>query len=232
MSQDDAHQQLEDALLGPGDLASALDAIRRGADVRAPFFDGSGVGSAPLTWAVSKSLGPEGSVRCVQAMLAAGATVASEPWEQWGTSVHRAAEYGYVEALRLLLGADGKGALGRFDELSRTPLIRAVVGGSVAAAEMLIAAGADVNASDEPRIGNPPIRWATEEHNEEMVTLLLRAGADPTKPGWMQHSALDVARGWKASRKPELVHIFELLDLVARRPEARHSLKSPAPRRH
>ena len=88
MSQDDAHQQLEDALLGPGDLASALDAIRRGADGRAPFSDGS----APLTWAVSKSLGPAGSVGCVQAMLAAGATVASEPWEQWGTSVHRAAE--------------------------------------------------------------------------------------------------------------------------------------------
>jgi ankyrin repeat protein len=227
MSQDDAHQQLEDALLGPGDLASALDAIRRGADGRAPFSDGS----APLTWAVSKSLGPAGSVGCVQAMLAAGATVASEPWEQWGTSVHRAAEYGFVEALRLLLEADGKIALGRFDELSRTPLIRAVVGGSITAAEMLIAAGADVNASDEPRIGNPAIRWATEEHNEEMVAVLLRAGADPTKPGWMQLSALDVAKGWKTSRKPELVRIFELLDLVARRPEARRSLGNPAAKR-
>lgn len=227
MSRDDAHQQLEEALLGSGDLAAVLDAIRRGADVCAPFFDGS----APLTWAVSKSFGPDGSAQCVQAMLAARATVATEPCEQWGTSVHRAAELGYLEALRLLLDANGRVALGRFDDQSRSPLIFAIVGGSVSAAEMLIAAGADVNASDEPRVGNPPIRWATSEQNEEMVRLLLRAGADPTKPGWMQLSALDVAKGWKSSRKPELVRVFELLDLVARRPEARRTLGDPAAKR-
>lgn len=216
----DAHKQLEESLLGTADLDAALDAIRRGTDVRVPFFDGS----VPLTWAVSEAFGPDGSARCVRAVLDAGATVAAEPWEQWGTSVHKAAELGYVEALRLLLSADGRAALHRFDDLSRSPLILAIIGGSEAAAEMLIAAGADVNATDEPRIGNPPIRWATEQQNEQMVTLLLRAGGDPTKPGWMQLSALDVAKAWRNSRKPELVRIFELLDLVARQPEARHRL--------
>jgi ankyrin repeat protein len=216
---EDAHQQLEDSLLRPGDVAAALDAIRRGADVRQPFLDGS----APLTWAVSGSLGPEGSARCVRAMLDAGATVADEPWKEWGTSVHRAAELGYTDALKLLLEADGKAALERFDELSQSPLIRAIEGGSIAAVEMLLEAGADVNGTDEPRIGNPPLRWATEARNEKMIEVLLAAGADPLKPGWMQLSAFHIAQGWKDSRTPELVRIFELLDRVTRHPEARHS---------
>lgn len=229
MSENDPSQRLEDALLGPGDLASALDAIRAGADVLAPFSDGS----VPLTWAVSRSLGPEGSARCARALLDAGATVTAEPWETWGTSVHRAAELGFVNVLGILLKSDGKVALDRFDELSRTPLICAIVARSVEAAQLLIDAGADVNATDEPRIGNPPIRWATENRDEAMVRFLLHAGADPLKPGWMQLSALDAARPWKDSRRhPELARIFELLDRVARRPDARHSLlRSPGKRR-
>ena len=51
-----------------------------------------------------------------------------------------------------------------------------------------------------------------------MVQLLVRHGADPTIPGWMQLSALDRARDWAAgSPAPELREIFELLDAEAKR---------------
>jgi hypothetical protein len=66
-----------------------------------------------------------------------------------------------------------------------------------------------------------------------MVRLLLQSGADPTKPGWMQLSALQVASEWKdSSRHPELKRIFEMLDRVARKPSARRDLEKRARRRH
>ena len=221
MTTTDPTQQLEDALFEASDLARALDAVSRGADVGAQFVDGS----VPLTRSVLEVFGSEGSARCVRALLDKGARVADETSETWGTSVHHAAELGYVDALAALLAADGKAALQRFDELSRSPLICAVTGKRIEAAQLLLDAGADINASDEPRIGNPPVRWAAENGDEAMVRFLLHAGANPLKPGWMQASALDIAKPWKEStRHPELKRIFEMLDLVARKPESRHGL--------
>jgi ankyrin repeat protein len=199
--------QLEQALLGPGKLEDVLAALEAGADVHRPFFDGT----LALTWAISERFGPQGSAHCARAILGAGASVGEERGDE--TSVHRAAELGYAEALDVLLAADGAAAFGRFDSLGRSPLICAVMSRSREAALRLLEAGADPDASDEPRAGNPPLCWAAEARDERLVRDLLERGANPRKPGWMGLSALDRARAWRDStRHPELKAIFELLE--------------------
>lgn len=220
-----ANSKLQSALLESADIDGAIDALRQGAEVRARFFDGS----VPLTWAVSGSFGPEGSARLVRSLLKHGARVEDETLEFYQTkvetSVHRAAGLGYLDALSELLSADGRVALERYDSTDRSPLICAVVGGSIPTAQLLLDAGARVDASNEARAGNSALRWATEEKSEEMVRFLLAAGANPLKPGWMQISALQVAAKWKDStRHPELRRIHDLLDRVARNPGSRHEL--------
>jgi len=76
----------------------------------------------------------------------------------------------------------------------------------------------DVDASDSEKVGNTALIHAVQNRNVPMVQLLVRHGADPTIPGWMQLSALDRARDWAAgSPAPELREIFELLDAEAKR---------------
>lgn len=202
----DATEQLQDALLGTGDVDAALAAIAAGADLRRIETSSGGIYTA-LTWAVGSGLGAEGSLRLVRALIAAGMTVAEEHPSDGLTSLHRAAEEGFVQVIEALLGAGGKSALGSFDYINRTPLICAVQKGHLEAARVLIDAGSDVNAHDEARAGDPALRRAIDEQNVEMVELLLRSGADPTVPGWMQVNCrarrIEVARLAQASLAPD-----------------------------
>lgn len=216
----DATEQLRDALLGTGDVDAALAAIAAGADLRR-IQDPAGRIYTALTWAVSSALGAEGSLRLVRALIAAGMTVAEEHPSDGLTSLHRAAEEGFVQVIEALLGAGGRGALGSFDFINRTPLICAVHKGHLEAAQVLIDAGSDVNAHDELRIGDPALRWAINEKNVEMIELLLRAGADPTVPGWMQITAVHDASNWRDSRKPHLRQIADLIDAAVKNPRPR-----------
>ncbi len=70
-----ATEQLREALLGGGDVDAALAAIAAGADLRR-IEDPAGEVYTALTWAVGGALGPEGSLRLVRALIAAGMTVA------------------------------------------------------------------------------------------------------------------------------------------------------------
>lgn len=213
----DPTRQLGEALIDRGDAGAALEAIGRGADLAA-VEDLTGERVSPLTWAVGEGLGPEGSLRVVRALLAGGLGVAGERPEDGATSVHRAAQLGYDEVLAALLAADGRVALTAYDYLSRSPLIFAVQAGHLAAAQLLLDAGADPDGHDAARVGHPPLRWAVGERNEEMVRLLLRAGADPGLGGPLQGSALDQAAAWKHSRHPRLRGIYQALEAVARDP--------------
>ena len=71
------------------------------------------------------------------------------------------------------------------------PLYFAAIGGSRAAAEMLIAAGADVNARAEAA---SPIHGAVMGGSAEMVRLLLQHGADPSTPDYGGRDAPTLAR--------------------------------------
>ena len=66
--------------------------------------------------------------------------------------------------------------------------------GHVQTAKMLLSRGASVDARDEPNVGNPPLSDAVTNGDEEMVRLLLAAGADPDIPGWMTLSPVDHAQ--------------------------------------
>jgi ankyrin repeat protein len=65
----------------------------------------------------------------------------------------------------------------RDEEDGRTPLMSAVLGGSIGLVGLLLEAGADVNARDHR--GFTALHFAAEEQLPEMVRLLLSKGANP-----------------------------------------------------
>ncbi len=67
--------------------------------------------------------------------------------------------------------------LERRDKSGFTALGRAAIGGQVEIAQMLLAAGVDVDGR-ESRLGRTPLHYAVVNDNQEMVSLLLEAGAD------------------------------------------------------
>jgi ankyrin repeat protein len=138
-------------------------------------------------WATRK-----GRLDLVEPLRAAGASVAAEP-DHEQTSLHAAAEEGFLEVLKRLLEADGINALNRFDYISRTPLMCAVEADQLLAAQILISAGADVNAFDEENIGNTALHCAVFSGTCKAVELLLNAGANPNISGWMGITAMDKA---------------------------------------
>ena len=126
--------------------------------------------------------------------------------------LHQAAADGNVDELKRLLQSDHRQFLNTFDELSLTPLMRAAMGDHLAAVELLIAAGANVNAQDDQRIGNTAINEVAGDGSFVIIEVLLNAGANPTIRGWMQLNALDRARS--RSRNPA---IYAMLETAAKK---------------
>ena len=121
--------------------------------------------------------------------------------------LHQAASEGNLEEIKRLLQTEHLILINVFDEMSHTPLMRAAIGGHVAAVKLLLAAGADVNAHDHSRIGNTAINEIAGDGSFEMIEVLLEAGADPTIRGWMNLNALDRARN--RSRSPAIYAMLE-----------------------
>jgi ankyrin repeat protein len=101
-----------------------------------------------------------------------------------------------------------------FDDLSWTPLHHAARKEYLAVVRHLIAAGADVNAHEEERIGDTVLKHVAQTCSLELARILLDAGADPTVPGWMQLTALDKSVTRKRFEGPE---VHRLLVDAARR---------------
>jgi ankyrin repeat protein len=120
--------------------------------------------------------------------------------------LHFAARDGNVEKVRELLsvGYDPNA----FDELSKTPLHYAAEREHIAVMNVLIEAGADVNAHELAKIGNTPLREVAEQCSYEVAKVLIDACADPTIPGWMQITALDLS---KKRLKSEGKRVYALL---------------------
>ena len=191
------------------DIDLVRQALAEGTDPNRPdASDSSDFGTTELYWAVSG-----GEVEIVRLLLNAGARVAAEAQAE-SSSLHAAVEDVNLPMVSLLLDHDGSAALDWFDYVDRTPLIIAVEAGSVPIARRLIEAGADVNAHNEPRIGDTALHTAAANGTLGMVDLLLRAGADPTLKGWMWLTPLDSARGRKRGDGPR---IYERLEQAAKR---------------
>ncbi len=164
------------------DLEQMQAALEQGADPNVLWHD-----NTLLYWAASRVW-----TDAVRLLLRFGAEVAREP-ENDSTSVHAAVEKNAADILDLLLAADGRTALDRYDYLDYTPLMVAVREKNLELAQRLIAAGANVNARDEAHIGTTALKIAAEQGDSEITALLLKAGADPLIPGWMGLTPYDKA---------------------------------------
>lgn len=103
---------------------------------------------------------------------------------------HSAAALGDASLVRRFLDVDTAAAVG--GGVHGLPaLYFAAVGGSIPVAELLLAAGAPIDADPG---GNGPLHGAALVGNLEMVRWLLAHGADRHAPGYEGKTALDLAR--------------------------------------
>lgn len=98
--------------------------------------------------------------------------------------------------------------LSTFDDIGYTPLHFAVRHGHFAIAQLLIDAGADVNARQEETNSNTAIAEAARSSSAEMVQFLLERGADPAIPGWMGIDAYVAADLRKDEHAPRIRNIL------------------------
>jgi ankyrin repeat protein len=106
----------------------------------------------------------------------AGAVTAFSP--DGFTALHLAAFFGKTEAARLLIAAGAQVDTYTTNDFANQPLHAAAAGRHLEICHVLLAAGADVNATQHG--GFTPLHEAAQHGDVEMVELFLSAGADPT----------------------------------------------------
>ena len=145
------------------------------------------------------------------------------------TPLHRAASLGRVELLKLLIA--GGSDVNIKSKNGSTPLSDAVGAGQLDSVKALLAAKADPDIADDkgitplseaagqnviegvkmlldakadPNSGDldPPLFWAIKEGNTNMAELLLRAGADPNRPGRLDRQLTGYASGGISTDHP------------------------------
>jgi uncharacterized protein len=108
------------------------------------------------------------------------------------TPLGLAAFFGHPTAVRTLISAGAECNKPSSNDLAACPLHSAVAARHVAVAEILLEAGADLNARYSS--GYTPLIAAAENGQAAMVRLLLRHGADPTLCREDGMKAIDLAR--------------------------------------
>ncbi len=94
------------------------------------------------------------------------------------TALHFAGFFGKPEAARTLVEAGAEVNAYSTNEMQVQPLHSAASGRHIEVCRVLIASGADVNATQ--RDGLTPLHAAAQHGDDELVELMLSAGADPT----------------------------------------------------
>ena len=113
-----------------------------------------------------------------------------------------AVRHGATGTVRLLLSA-GADVDSRSVHLNKTPLFQAAFDGHLQIAKILVAHGADVNATDS--WGNNPLRDAIVGNDPRMVQFLLQAGSDPDHRNREGETMAEIAR---AHASPEVEAMF------------------------
>ncbi|MBX3628054.1 MAG: ankyrin repeat domain-containing protein [Rhizobacter sp.] len=99
--------------------------------------------------------------------------------------------------------------LNEFDDLSRTPLHYAVEGEHYKAVQWLLENGAEVDAHQAELIGETALCQAARKSYPELVELLLKHGANPDLPGWMNISARIRAQDRKDEEGQKIAALIE-----------------------
>ncbi len=126
-----------------------------------------------------------GRFDAVAMLLAAGADPAPLGW----TPLMHAIALGGIEDVQRAL--QGSPDLAARDYWSRTPWLLSLHTGDVAKAKLLLAAGA--SRADRGRCGKPPLMYAVNNCNVEMLKWLLSEGFDPDQTDDFRHTPLMAA---------------------------------------
>lgn len=117
-----------------------------------------------------------GDLPAMRRALEPAANVDDYSYDGW-TALHLAAFFGQIDAVRLLLAARASHSPISRNSMKNTPLHAAAAGGHSAIGELLVARGADVNATDSG--AHTPLHIAAENGLADVVKALLARGADP-----------------------------------------------------
>ncbi len=107
---------------------------------------------------------------------------------------------GYIQTLRFLLKSEGENP-NQCDETGETPLMLAARKGRVEALQLLIEAGADLDARNEA--GQTALFLAVMKEHTEAVRVLIEAGADINAMTPEGETPLD------AAKRPDIVRLLE-----------------------
>jgi ankyrin repeat protein len=179
------------AMRGHNEIAELL--IAAGADVNAKMEDGY----TPLDVAFS-------GFKTIDIIRKHGGKTKEELDEIAKGSIHAAAQYGNIEAVKqhLAAGAD----VNAKDGEGYTPLHNAASDGHKEVAELLIANGADVNAKDGE--GYTPLHNAAFDGHKEIAELLIAEGADVNVQDKQGSTSLDWAAVSTAENKKETADLL------------------------
>jgi len=161
-------------------------------------------------------------------LIVAGACLDDIIEEDGDTFLHRAAQENDKAMVDFYIEHECPKTLETFDYIAQTPLIQASAHGQIDIVVRLLSARSNPNARDEGRIGNTALREAVRGGHIEIVSLLLRAGGDPTIPGWMAISAVDQAH-YEIEGGLESSKAVEIQQMLARFPSVEPEwLEQPA----
>ena len=152
-----------------GDHAGVVAAIKAGANVNAADVE---QGRTPLAWAIER--GHLGDLKALEELLSKGADVHVRSVVSRDAPIHRAAYFGRVPSLRMLLDAGAD--VNTVDGSGRSPLHVALSKGNLESARLLLSRGANKNLKDTG--GVTPLHVAARLGNDSCVKLMLEAGAD------------------------------------------------------
>jgi ankyrin repeat protein len=126
------------------------------------------------------SAAQRGEAPCAKAALKEGACPDKAADSMNRTALYHAACRGYRSVVKVLLAAGADPDLA--DDDGETPLITVLKNNDFRTAEMLLAAGADINLVSG-RQGQSPVHWAynmdMRDHRSERVLWLVERGANP-----------------------------------------------------
>ena len=119
---------------------------------------------------------------------AAHPAMQGDPTYGLGIDVNSAARFGWTDIVARHLSRDPL-SVHRRGVVGETPLHWSAHNNHVAVVELLLAAGAAIEADEVGLYGGKPLHWAAE-HAPECVALLLAAGADPNSRNLMPSEML------------------------------------------